>query len=164
VTAKSVKSNGKIDKYKIPKKEHGKPKSDGQRGEKFCLLHGNNPTHTSDQCHVLKKQADAMRRGYDNGKDNKSKNLTWKRKSDDKGNSNKELAAFVRKTARKELNAFSKKRKTQDSENKSASDKSTSSTGSVNNMEADVDFSKLDFTSARANDDDDSINTSDISV
>ena len=102
-----------------------------------CLLHGDNHTHVTDDCHVLKKQAQQLRRDRE-GNDKKPgyKNKTWKRDADQKTKANKqELAAFVRQEARKELNAFNKKRKPSDTE-ESTDD---GSMASLNNVEALVD-------------------------
>jgi hypothetical protein len=42
-------------------KANKKEKSSSAEGPKHCLLHGDNYTHTTDECHVLKKQAKSMR-------------------------------------------------------------------------------------------------------
>jgi hypothetical protein len=133
----------KTDKSKNGKSKSSPPSSSKKGGGKFCLLHGDNPTHVTDECHVLKKQAKTLRR--DDG-DRKpaahSKNKTWRRDADKSTNSSKkELATFVRKQARKELFAFAKKRKADDDEK---------STGSLNNVEnvsdGEIDLSLFNYT------------------
>jgi hypothetical protein len=42
-------------------KANEKEKSSLLEGAKHCLLHGDNYTHTMDECHVLKKQAKSLR-------------------------------------------------------------------------------------------------------
>jgi len=102
-TTTVVKKNGKSSKTNT--------KSNGQGGNQYCLLHGNNTTHNSDDCYVLKKQADKLK-GDGGGKMPASKNKTWKRDANKStSTSKKELAAFVRKQTRKELHAFSKEAK-----------------------------------------------------
>jgi len=127
-------------KSKTDKKE----KSSG--GNKYCLLHGNNHTHNTDDCLVLKKQANNLRHNNDDGdKKPAFKNKTWKRDADkNTAASKKELAAFVRKQARKELYSFAKKRKAQ--EESSEDDDDTKSAASLNNMEeGELDLSAFNF-------------------
>ena len=115
-------------------KDKSKNKSKGNasnkgNGDKYCLLHGDNNTHTTDECHVLKKQAKQLR-GNDGDKKPAFKNKTWKRDADKStSSSKKELATFVRKQARKELYAFAKKRKAND-------DDDEKSVASLNNVES----------------------------
>lgn len=45
------------------KSENGKRKNSG--GSKFCMLHGENRTHTTEECRTLKFQAKKMRAVYD---------------------------------------------------------------------------------------------------
>ena len=126
-------------------KANGKPKLHNA-GSKFCMLHGSNNTHDTEDCHIMKKTAESLKTGYKNKNDGQlksgSKNQSWKRKADDgKKNTKNDLAAFVSKTIRKELHAFNKKRKV-DTNN----DKPTDDDQSVNNFElTDVDLSKMDF-------------------
>ena len=96
------------------KKSPNKPSANKTGKGGYCLLHGDNPTHTTDECHVLKKQAKSLR-SNDGAKKPAFKNKTWKRDADKSTNSSKkELATFVRKQARKELYAFAKKRKVEE--------------------------------------------------
>ena len=146
------------------KHQKGKGKTDSKSGNgngKFCLLHGKNSTHDTDGCHVMKKTADSLKDSYEKkGGSGGSKNKTWKRKADDdKKFSKNDLAAFVRKTARKELHAFTKKRKTiSDDDDGSVSDESTKSLNNID-RNADIDLSKFNFGSDddKDNKDDDEI-------
>jgi hypothetical protein len=119
-------------------------KSNGQGGTKYCLLHGNNTTHNSDDCHVLKKQA-AILKGDGGGKMPASKNKTWKRDANKStSTSKKELAAFVRKQARKELHAFSKeakKRKVIEDD----TDDDNNSQASLNQMDEESEEGEIDI-------------------
>ena len=141
-TAKSGNSNGKGKKpngnAKKGKGQASKPKAEGDPGNKYCIRHGWNNTHTTEECKTLKKLADA-----DKAKAGGSKNKTWKRPKDDstsKDDTKKEVQAFVKEAFKAELKA-AKKRKTKD----------------LNNVEidrdgdwADVDFEALE---SFANDD-----------
>jgi hypothetical protein len=96
-------------------------------GDKYCLIHGNNPTHDSNSCRVLKAQVakGAKKEGFK--KDGKS-NGSWKSKADYAKNQTKgDLATYVKKIVRKELNAFTQelKRKADDSDEDMKSAKST---------------------------------------
>jgi hypothetical protein len=145
---------------KVPRKDSSSKKSKTEGG-KYCLLHGNNGSHDTNDCMVLKNQAKALRNN-DGDRKPAHENKTWKRDADKSTNSSKkELAAFVRKQARKELYAFAKKRKASDDDD----DKS------VNAMEeGELDFSKLNFgnmdelKSDSSNSDDEDMNGDDISV
>jgi hypothetical protein len=96
---------------------------------KYCLLHGDNHTHNTDDCHVLKKQAKNLRRDKDDDKkpSGSYKNKTWKRDADRKTSASKsELAAFVKKQ-KKELHAFTQELSAQASAKRKADDSSSSS-------------------------------------
>ena len=74
--------------------------------DKYCSYHGKNNTHNSDTCKVLAAQR--------NGQSNNNGNKTWTNKSNDSTEKSKQdLAAFISKTIRKEMNSFNdhKKRK-----------------------------------------------------
>ena len=109
---------------------------------------------------MLKKQADSLCCGCED--DGKTKNLTWKCKSNDShDNSKKELAAFVRKQARKELNANNKKHKTDtEEEGETPSSSDDGDDGSLNNFN----FSKMDFSSKSNSKENKSDETDDFSV
>jgi len=84
-----------------------------------CLLHGNNNTHTTDECDTLKARAKKLKdkTGGNAGKaKGKGKNKTWNDKSKEETNKSKgELAAFVKKAVKdglkQELKSIVKKRK-----------------------------------------------------
>ena len=67
-------SNGKkkSGRGKSIKKGHQK----NRNGKKFCLHHGQNETHTTNECKVLKSMSESVQ------KDGDSKNKTWKRNHD----------------------------------------------------------------------------------
>jgi hypothetical protein len=93
-------------------KANKKEKSSLSEGPKHCLLHGDNYTHNTDECHVLKKQAKSLRHWDDDNRKPPYKNKSWKQDVEQgTSSSKKELAAFVQKQACKELHAFAKKRK-----------------------------------------------------
>ena len=115
-----------------------------RKENQFCLLHGNNPTHATDKCHVLKKQAENLRNRSDDRKPTASKNKTWRRDADKAtSSSKKELATFVRKQARKELYAFAKKRKVE--ETADDDEKSTASLNNVEMSDGEIDLSQFDY-------------------
>jgi hypothetical protein len=163
------------------KKNHSNKKAKGEKkheksapsatGPKYCLLHGDNHTHVTDECHVLKKQAGALRRRNDDDDDRKPPyKKSWKRDADKGTNSSKkELAAFVRKQARKELNAFAKKRKASSDEDDDDEEKSV---GSLNHFVAgEIDLSAFNYSemdNLKIDSDDDTVQTakgkSDVSV
>ena len=104
------------------KKGNGKKatkKNNNTSGQKSCLLHGNNNTHTADECNPLKAQAKKLKgdTGGNAGKaKGKGKNKTWNNKSKDETNKSKgKLAAFVKKAVKdglkQELKSIDKKRK-----------------------------------------------------
>ena len=66
-------------KGKKKKKYSGKSMKKGHQkgnGKKFCLHHGQNETHTTNECKVLKSMSESIQKGGDN------KNKTWKRNKD----------------------------------------------------------------------------------
>ena len=105
-------------KSKKPKTESSKGKGGTKTtGLKHCHYHGWNPTHDSNNCRTLKALGDKEQKKEGSSKPGQFKNKTWKRQADSgKDKAKKDLAAFVRKTIRAELNAFSKKRKSDDVE------------------------------------------------
>ena len=76
---------------------------------KYCKVHGKNSTHSSADCKVLKEQRSS---GKSTEKKSYSKNKTWSRDANKStGDSKKELALFIAKTVKKELNSFAAKGK-----------------------------------------------------
>jgi len=108
-------------------------KSDKDDSRKYCLVHGHG-SHTSDECHSLKKYAKGVKDQGD-GNNKSFGNKTWKRKADNnKSKAKKELAAFIKEAVKEELNCVSdKKRKSDDDD-------------SDNDEEVNaIDFGKLNF-------------------
>jgi hypothetical protein len=162
------------------KKNHSNKKAKGERkyeksapsgnGPKHCLLHGDNHTHVMDECHVLKKQAAALRCRNDDDDRKPPYKKSWKRDAEKGTNSSKkELAAFVRKQARKELHAFAKKRKASSDEDDEEEEKSV---GSLNHFEdGEIDLSAFNYSEMddlKIDSDDDTVQSakgkSDVSV
>jgi len=84
----------------------------------YCMIHGPNRSHNTDDCYSLKKQIKEGK--YDN---KGTKNKSWSRKAEDaKVKSKKDLAAFISKTIRKEMNAMDKKRPAEEEDNGSNED------------------------------------------
>ena len=111
------------------KKSSGK----GSSGEHYCIHHGKNSTHSTNDCRTLQQQSKKLKGSNSSGD---YKNKTWSRKAEQsKDKSKKELAAFMRKTVRKELLAMSKKRKKDDDDE---------SVGSLNQLD-EVDLSKFNY-------------------
>ena len=148
-TTKSQNSNGNKKKSiaKKGKPQGNKPKGEDEPGSKYCIRHGWNNTHTTDECAVLKKLAEADKAAKGG---NKSKNKTWKRTNEDtkstpsKDQTKKEIQSFIKEAFKAELKA-AKKRKTKD----------------LNNVEIendDTDWGDVDFDALEefANDDDSS--------
>jgi hypothetical protein len=123
-------------------KANKKEKSSSWEGPKHCLLYGDNYTHTTDECHVLKKQAMSLRHRDDHYRKPPYKNKSWKRDTEQgTSSSKKELAAFVRKQACKELHAFAKKRKAS-----SSKDNKEGSVGSLHHLEAgEIDLAAFNY-------------------
>lgn len=126
--------NGKASK---DQKKSGSSKGKSS-GKKYCHLHGEG-SHDSNECKVLQAQAKKLKASEGGKSDGKFKNKSWTRKADEQRNkSKKELQAFMKKAVKKELNALSKKRK---SEEKSDDEDEAS----VNNIE-EVDLSGFNYT------------------
>ena len=106
-----------------------------------CLHHGPNGTHDTDDCIFLKNQSKRAKTDRSSsGNDYGSKNKVWSREATDNRNKNKkDLAAFMRKTIRKELHAISKKRKSDDDE------ESLNNVESDNESFGDIDLGELNY-------------------
>ena len=98
-------------------KSHKKVKTtSGDNKSRNCVYHGPN-THPTSECKVVKAMVDSAKKGSSSSKPSfdKSKNKTWMRKADEaKTSTKKELAAYVKKAVRKEVNSISKKRPAKD--------------------------------------------------
>jgi len=109
----------KIGEAKKGNSKKAMKKNNNTSGQKFCLLHGNNNTHTTDECNMLKAQAKKLKgdTGRNVGKvKGKGKNKTWTNKSKDKTDKSKgKLTAFVKKAVKdglkQELKSIDKKHK-----------------------------------------------------
>ena len=130
------KGSGKSNSKKVAKKNNG------GSGERFCHYHGKNPTHDSNQCKVLQKMANSAKENSSSSsypKKDYSKNKTWDRKaSDAKQKTKKDLATFIKKTMRNEMNTFQKKRKSDDDDSDALSE------GELNAIES-LDLSDFDY-------------------
>ena len=133
-------SNGK---GKKPAAKKGKPNSNGNgNGAFFCLQHGKNHTHNTNDCKVLASMI--------KGNDNKSNNKTWKRDASEAKDKSKEVQAFVKKQhkkAKKELHAFIEKTNAKNKKRKAPppeEDESSVSSGEVKSVNQ-MDFSELNF-------------------
>ena len=101
-TNKNGKASGN-DKGSSKKKSSGGHHKSG--GQYYCLHHGKNTSHDTNDCQTLKNPSKKMKSGDDNK--GKHANKTWSRKAEQsKEKSKKELAALMRKTVRDELNAI----------------------------------------------------------
>ena len=129
-TNKNGKASGNNKGSSKKKSSGGQHKSGGQY---YCLHHGKNTSHDTNDCQTLKNSSKKMKSGDDNK--GKHANKTWSRKAEQsKDKSKKELAALMRKTVRDELNAINKKRKESDED----------SVASVNQID-DVDLSQFNY-------------------
>ncbi len=94
---------------KKPKKGGSKDGSKKETsGDKYCMYHKHNSTHTTEQCKVLKALAEAKAQ-----KDGGRKSKKWVRKDSDK--TKEEMKLLIQETAKEvfqnEMHAVSKKRK-----------------------------------------------------
>ena len=104
----------------------GKKSTDNKgKSEYFCLCHGKNSSHNTEDCHKMINEAKRLKKadGKGDGKSGNGKygNKTWSRKADEASKAAKQdLASFIRKEikkgVKKDLKAISKKRKSDDSE------------------------------------------------
>jgi hypothetical protein len=122
-TPKKASANGNGNKKPAAKDWKTKDWKSQGKTTKYCSHHGNNTTHTTEECKVLQSKR-FKGEGSSNYKGNSGKkpynNKTWTKNADDsKRDSKKELNAIVKKAiakgVKKELNAIQAKRKTDDS-------------------------------------------------
>jgi hypothetical protein len=102
------------------KKKTGSSKKDNsskKSGDFYCLLHGKNNTHDTDDCTKLKNEAKRLKgdgKSKSSGKDS-GKKSNWKKKASEASDKAKsEISAIVKssvKKAVKDLKAADKKRK-----------------------------------------------------
>ena len=139
---------------KSKKYKSARNNSDKSSG-KWCHYHETS-THDTSECETLKR----LKKGGGDSKP-KSKNLTWKRKSDDaKSFTKKELSAIAKKASREaikkaqELNALTKRKNDSSDEDSDSDDSSRSSKSiqqelnQVDKQLAEFDFDKSDGKSA----------------
>ena len=48
-------------------KKRRRNQNDDNKNKHFCMLHGHNPTHSTEQCRTLKKEDDKFKKGRENG-------------------------------------------------------------------------------------------------
>ena len=48
-------------------KKRCRNQNDEGKGKHFCMLHGQNSTHSTEQCRTLKKEANKFKKGRENG-------------------------------------------------------------------------------------------------
>jgi hypothetical protein len=81
-------------KFKKPKNWHNNNSNNnnhfGDDKKKFCLCHGFNSTHITDECKVLKAEAEKLKRQHDAG----SKESRFKKKQEYKKKTEKDLNTF----------------------------------------------------------------------
>ena len=123
---KSEKNDSKSSSNKKKKSSYSTDKSASKSGTKHCLLHGDNSSHTTEECHKLKAEATRLKGDSD------FKNKTWTKKAQDhKDKTRKDLAAIVQKAikkgVRKELSNIESRKRDTDSDD--------SSDGEVNMLE-----------------------------
>ena len=73
-----------MDKYAVAQDETSKKPSGQEKGKKklrrntndedlkFCMMHGKNPTHTTEQCRTLKREVDKQKKSRDKNGEKKS--------------------------------------------------------------------------------------------
>jgi hypothetical protein len=143
--------NGKASSNSSSKKPKTETNSKSKTGgSKYCLVHGKGG-HDSNECHTLKRM---VKDETDGG----SKNKSWSRKADDyKKKQSKELAAFIKKSVKAELNAFSDKKRKSDSDDSDGEEVNHFDASELNaiNFE-DINLSDDEFHDAKEEGDDDS--------
>ena len=128
-----VKLNKDLDTDKNTKqvsKKEGKEKS-GKKSTKpsgkqnlYCMIHGHNNSHQTEDCYQLQKEAKRLKSESNGNKSSgKFKNKTWSCKAKEaKQASKNDLASFIKKEVKKgvkkDLKALSKKRKSKESDSK----------------------------------------------
>ena len=91
---------GGASKSKKPKNGHNfKTNTSGEGKKKFCLRHGLNSTHVTDECKVLKAEADKLKRQHDSG----SKESRYNKSKEYKRHSNEKISTSSMKSASRSL-------------------------------------------------------------
>lgn len=110
-------------KHKGKVQKHGSNNNHAKgNGDKYCMLHGKG-NHSTEECRNMLAQAKRMKtNGGASKPSGGSKNKTWNRKDGDKkvtfgkNEINALVKKAVKKAAQKEINALSRKRKSDDSD------------------------------------------------
>ena len=103
--------------------------SDHNGSKKYCSYHGENTTHTSEQCKVLKSQ-------------NSSKNKTWVNKD---SSQKKELASFIQKAIKKEMFSLEKTKKSYDAHKRKHNEVNNFELRNVESDAESVNLGDIDF-------------------
>jgi hypothetical protein len=115
ITATEYIESAETDFDKDPKKDKSSKKKDDKKssgGTKYCKVHGQNKTHDTANCKVIKGQGSGAK-SYE--KKPFSKNKTWNRDSNKSSYKSKnDLAAFIAKTVKAEINSYGKKKSKKD--------------------------------------------------
>ena len=119
----------------VKNKKDGKKKSsksnNNKEGDFYCMVHGKNHTHNSDDCNVLKREAKKLKGGNTSsgtGGGNSS-NKTWSRKAEEaRKKSRGELNAIIKEAVKEELNSLKRK----------SDDDSSVEPGEVSNIEKEM--------------------------
>ena len=109
----TTKKTNTRDSKKNPKKSHNhkKHKTSHEKRSGDCVIHGKGCGHSMDECKVILGMVDPDKKKVSFKKDGKNHhtNKSWSRKSEDaKDKTKKDLAAFIGKLVKKELNAVQK--------------------------------------------------------
>ena len=149
------KVGSKKDKSSSSSNHNGKKKkkvtyNNDAGGDKYCKVHGNNKTHTSAECKVLKSQQGGEKKTF-------SKNKSWSRDANKgKESYKKDFHAYIAKAVKQELNSFAKGKKRKSElnavETKNGSDDDTLSLG-------DIDVAQFENLSFAEDDDNESFGT-----
>jgi hypothetical protein len=132
-TEKKTEKSSNRDSARHSKKSPKKHKSSHESRSGNCVIHGKNCGHSTDECKLVLGMVNPEKRqekkvSFKDGR-RSSTNKSWSRKSDEaKDKTKKDLAAFIGKLVKKELNAVQKsdkeKRKKKDDDDEDDDDKS----------------------------------------
>ena len=136
---------GQDDHKPSPKKAKKSSGKTSSSNKPKCPIHGYG--HSADDCRTLK--AMIAQGSGSGGSNHQSKNKSWSRKAQDaKDKTKKDLAAFIQKTVRKELNSINKR-------SEPSSDEDSDDNQSVNQIEKDLaNFNFADLKVSSDSDDD----------
>ena len=126
---------------KVAKKSGKSGQKSGNGGTKYCMLHGENTSHNSDQCRILQAQAKRLKTTGGGGGSGKGSygNKTWSRKANDaQKKAMKEINAFAKATYKKHFEANAVQEQDEDSNKRPYSESESSESeeeGEVHMME-----------------------------